>query len=90
MRDTDPAADAAWADRMDGLWNACHYLTGWIERDKLLSPIWTPETAVDLLWMMILHGEESLCNERGWSKDAYVKRLEHTIQHALTTMKINT
>jgi len=38
MRDTDPAADAAWADRMDGLWNACHYLTGWIERDKLLSP----------------------------------------------------
>jgi len=37
-RDVDPAAAAAWDDRMNGLWNICHTLTKWVEQDGLLAP----------------------------------------------------
>lgn len=75
--------------RTGALWNVCHFLTRWIERDKLLGPIWTPETAADILWMMILNAEESLRIERGWSKEDYVKRLQYAVRRALTTMELN-
>ena len=85
VRDTDPAAAAAWADRMDALWNICHSLAKWIKRDGKLDPIWTTKTAADLLWMMILQAGESLCVERGWEKEDYVERLQYTLRRALTT-----
>jgi AcrR family transcriptional regulator len=85
-RDVDPAAAAAWADRMDGLWNICHTLTNWIERDGLLSHQWTAETAADMLWTIIsVQSSENLMTERGWSKSEYVRRVQHTLRRALTT-----
>jgi AcrR family transcriptional regulator len=85
-RATDPAAAAAWADRMNGLWNVCHHLTSWIERDGLLAPQWTAETAADMLWMVIsIQAWENLVVEKGWSKANYIERLQHMLRRALTT-----
>lgn len=85
-RDADPAAAAAWADRMDGLWNICHGLTKWIERDGLLAPPWTTEVAADMLWTIIsIQSSESLMTEKGWSKAEYVERVQHTLRSVLTT-----
>jgi AcrR family transcriptional regulator len=87
-RDTDQAAAAAWADRMDGLWNICHHLTSWIERDGMLAPQWTAETAADMLWMVIsIQAWESLVIEKGWSKTDYVERLQRVLRRALTTVE---
>lgn len=87
-REEDPAAAAAWADRMDGLWKICHYLTEWIERDGLLAPLWTTETAADMLWTIIsIQSSESLMTEKGWSKSEYIERLQYTLRSALTTTK---
>lgn len=85
-RDADPAAAAAWSDRMDGLWNICHGLTNWLDRDGQLAPVWTTETAADMLWTIIsIQSSESLMAERGWSKSEYVERLQYTLRRALTT-----
>jgi len=85
-RDVDSAAAAAWADRMDGLWNICHTLTKWIERDGDLAPPWTTESAADMLWTIIsIQSSESLMTERGWSKSEYIERIQHTLRSALTT-----
>ena len=87
-RDTDQAAAAAWADRMDGLWNVCHHLTSWIERDGLLASQWTAETAADMLWTVIsIQAWESLVVEKGWSKTDYVRRLQRILRRALTTIE---
>jgi len=85
-REVDSAAAAAWADRMDGLWNICHTLTKWIERDGLLAPQWTTESAADMLWTVIsIQTSESLMTERGWSRPEYVARIQYTLERALTT-----
>lgn len=83
-RETDPAAAAAWADRTNGLWNIFHYLTKWIERDGMLALQWTPESAADMVWMMIsVQSWESLVIERGWSKEEYVERIQETLRRVL-------
>lgn len=89
-RAVDEAAAAAWADRMNGLWNIFHYLARWIERDELLAPGWTSAAAADLIWTMIsVQSWESLVIERGWSKEEYVERLQHTLRRGLTTAEYN-
>ena len=81
-RDHDPAAAAAWDNRMDGLWRICRYLASWIERDGRLDPVWTADTAADFMSRTLLLTWESLVSERGWSRSDYVDRLQHTFNRA--------
>ncbi|MDX1435866.1 MAG: TetR/AcrR family transcriptional regulator [Anaerolineales bacterium] len=84
-RDTDQAAAAAWADRMDALRNVCQILVEWLEQDGFLDPVWTVNAATDILWMMIsIETRDNLVAERGWSNDEYEQRLLRGIVKILT------
>ena len=84
LRATDEAAAAAWADRMAALYEGCVYLTQLAARDGLLAPIWTPETAAQLIWAMLaIEVWELLTIERGWSHAQYIERMQQTIKRTL-------
>ncbi len=84
MRDTDEGAAAAWADRMQALYEGCVYLAQLAARDGLLAPAWTIETAAQFFWAMLaIEVWELLTIERGWSNAQYIERMQQMIKRAL-------
>jgi AcrR family transcriptional regulator len=84
-RDTDPAAAAAWSDRMDGLRNVCRHLVERLETEGHLLPVWSIDTAADTLWALIsIQLWEQLVVDRGWSKSQYTEHLTFILRQALT------
>lgn len=85
LRDTDEAAAAAWADRMQALYNGCLTTMQTVERDGNLAPGWTVEQAADFLWALLsIETWEDLTIDRGWSKEQYGKRIQLAAKHTLT------
>ena len=75
-RETDEAAAAAWDDRMAAVRDGCRNAIEALERDGRLAPLWSRDTAIDLLWTMLsVRGWEQLTIERGWTTDEYVGRM---------------
>ncbi|MGQ0542532.1 MAG: TetR/AcrR family transcriptional regulator [Blastocatellia bacterium] len=82
-RETDEAAAAAWADRMNSIRNGCRRTIETIEHEGLLSPDWSVDEAVDLLWTMLsIENWERLTIECGWTIEQYVERIQ------LASMKV--
>src|SRR6516162_6814785 len=46
-RDDDPAADAAWRDRVGSRYRTCQRLIEWLDREGALHPRWSPTEAND-------------------------------------------
>lgn len=77
LRDVDDAAAATWKDRMDSVKNGCRRTIETIEYEGLLSPEWTVDEAVDLMWTALsIESWEKLTIESGWSREAYITRLQ--------------
>lgn len=79
-RANDPAALAAWTDRMDGLQKICLYLIKKLANERRLKGEWSIDEAADMLWALIsVQTWENLTVERGWKKEQYQQNLEKAI-----------
>ncbi len=84
LRDTDEAAAAAWADRMEATYQACLFVVRQAARDGRLAPGWTPETAAEFIWALLaVEVWERLTLERGWSNEHYIAQMQRTIKSSL-------
>jgi AcrR family transcriptional regulator len=83
-RDSDEAAAEAWKDRMDSVRSGCRRTIETIEHEGDLSPDWTVDEAVDLMWTVLsIENWERLTIECGWSNDQYVDRLKVMLKASL-------
>lgn len=84
LRDTDEAAAAAWADRMQAFYQGCCFVVGQLARDEALAPIWTVESATDFFWALLsTEMWERLTIERGWSHVEYIERMQLAAKRVL-------
>ncbi len=73
-QDTDEAAAAAWQDRMLAMRDGCRAAIDALHADGKLAAEWTPKSATDALWTMLLVPNwENLTIECGWSTKQYVR-----------------
>lgn len=83
-RETDEAAAAAWADRMQALYEGCKSVVQTLARQGKLDPAWTIEAAADFFWAVLsVPTWEDLTIERGWPQDQYRERMQWVIKRAL-------
>lgn len=84
VRETDEAAAAAWADRMDALYQGCLSIVQGLERDNLLDQAWTVKEAADYFWATLsIPNWEMLTIERGWTNEQYIERMQQVVRRAL-------
>lgn len=77
IRETDEAAAAAWRDRMESVRSGCRRTIETIEHEGLLSPDWTVDEAVDLMWTMLsIENWERLMVDCGWTQHDYITRMK--------------
>jgi AcrR family transcriptional regulator len=83
-RDDDPAADAAWRDRVGSRYRTCQRLIEWLDREGALHPRWSPTEANDLLWALTSTPfYDDLTVQRGWPNDRYATGLADLLKHTL-------
>jgi len=76
-QDTDEAAAAAWKERMAAMRDGCRAAVEALHSDGTLAPEWTPESATDALWTMLLVPNwENLTLGCGWSNQQYIDRMK--------------
>jgi AcrR family transcriptional regulator len=67
-RESDPAAAAAWKDRMTARRKFCRGLITRLHKSGRLARGWTVTTATDFLWTLIsVQTHENVTRECGWS-----------------------
>lgn len=87
-READPAARAAWDDRMQGRWRAAFDLADRLRRDGVLRPDWTVEEAADLIAAVFsVHVHAYLVDERRWSADQFRRRTGDLLKATLLTSR---
>ncbi|MBI4232980.1 MAG: TetR/AcrR family transcriptional regulator [Chloroflexi bacterium] len=83
-RRSDPAAEAAWQDRMAF---RRQNIRGDMERlreEGRLAEGWTVEEAADFVWALLsMHTYECLVVERGWPLERFVHRLREMLRRTL-------
>ena len=81
-RRSDPAAEAAWQDRMAFRRGNIRRVMEALQREGLLADGWTVDEAADFVSALLsLHTYEYLARERGWTIERLVSRLT-TILHS--------
>ena len=81
-RRDDPAAEAAWQDRMVFRRESSRKIVEKLRREGLLSRGWTVDAAADFVTALLsLRTYEYLVVERGWTRRRFVKRLR-TVLHS--------
>ncbi|SRR5579885_2575445 len=84
LRETDEAAAAAWADRMEVFYQGCLGTIQQVAQEGRLAPGWTVETAAEFFWSLLsVETWERLTIERGWSNDHYIERMQLAVKRAL-------
>ena len=74
--ESDGAAAAAWDDRMTALRRGCRITLETLERDGLLDPSWTLDSAVDLFWTLLsVRNWDHLIGDCGWTQEEYKTRM---------------
>ena len=72
-RDTTNAVHAQQAN--------CRRLAMWLDREGQLAPLWTVDTATDMLWALISSDMvERLIVERRWSSKRFADHLSHLLR----------
>lgn len=80
-QDTDQAAAAAWADRMEAMRDGCRAAIEALHADGDLAPEWTPREATDALWTLLLVPNwEALTVDCGWTTGEYVLKMQTMAQ----------
>ncbi len=73
LKDTDEAANAAWADRMAAHKHGCAAAVDALHRDQMLAGGMTPEMATDMLWTLLsVRTWEQITQDCGWSQSQYI------------------
>lgn len=76
-KETDEAAATAWSDRMEAMRDGCRAAVEALDAEGGLAPEWTPETATNVLWTLLLVPNwEHLIRECGWSNQDYIERMQ--------------
>jgi AcrR family transcriptional regulator len=84
VRDSDPAAAAAWNDRMQEQRRGCRALIDCLLRDRSLAEKWSADKAADALWAMTsIDVWESLTRACGWSGSEYASWLKFAARRTL-------
>jgi AcrR family transcriptional regulator len=75
FKETDNAAGEAWKEWTGTLRDGLQRTIENIEHEGLLSPDWTIDEAVDLMWTMFsIESWERLVKDSGWTPDRYIER----------------
>ena len=83
-RREEPAAAAAWTNRMAARRANYRKVTEWLARDGVLVEGWSVTEAADLLWALTsFHMFENLVVERRWPKRRYQRQLRTVIGRVL-------
>lgn len=83
-RQSDPAAETAWQDRMVRRRSGWRELMEWLQRDGLLAEGWTVDDAADFVWALLsVHVYEYLVVERGWSTEQFADHLRSVLRRTL-------
>lgn len=86
MRDTDEAAAAAWGDRMQAVRHGCAAAIAALESARHLKPVFTAESATDLLWSMLsVEMWEKLRFECNWSQEDYIVGMQRLARDSLVS-----
>lgn len=84
VRHTDEAAAAAWEDRMTSVRNGCRRTIETIEHEGMLSPDWTVDEAVDLMWTLLsIENWERLTKDCGWTVEDYIVKMKQLALQSL-------
>ncbi|MEL6966239.1 MAG: TetR/AcrR family transcriptional regulator [Pseudomonadota bacterium] len=84
MADKDPAAAAAWKDRMDAVRQGCAAAIEALVKDDQLVDTLKPSQATDLLFaIQSVPIWQNLREERGWSQEDYIAHIKHTARASL-------
>ena len=84
LRENDEAAASAWEDRMNSVRGGCRRTIETIEHEGLLSPDWSVDEAVDIMWTILsIQNWERLTVECGWTTDQYVERTKRLLTKSL-------
>lgn len=76
-QDSDEAAAVAWQGRMAAMRDGCRAAIEALDGDDTLASGWTPKTATDALWTLLLVPNwEALTVECGWSTKQYVDEIK--------------
>jgi len=85
IRDTDPDADAAWQDRMDGHYGVCEMIVAALASEGELADGLTKKEAANVMWAtMSIRQWEELTIERNVSQKRYLEITHRTLLRALT------
>ncbi len=83
-READPAAKAAWDDRMRGRRAEALALAQRLKREGMMRHGWTVEEAADVIVALFsVHVHEYLVAERGWSAGRFSRRMAQILKAVL-------
>jgi AcrR family transcriptional regulator len=84
-RHSDPAASAAWADRLANRMRGAHFIIERLRAEGRLDPAWTSTEAAALLWELTsFHVWDDLVNDAQIAPDCYVEIITATALSALS------
>ena len=84
LRRQDPAAEAAWRDRLDHRLAGARAVVGRLAEEGRLRPGLDPDVAADLVWTLTSSATwDDLVTRRGWSASAYREHLSALLVSAL-------
>lgn len=84
MRQIDEAANVAWKEAMQELYDGIHDAMLRLAHEGSLLPDWSVDEATDFVWgLLSITNWEDLTIERGWSKEQYISRMQMALKHAL-------
>jgi AcrR family transcriptional regulator len=83
-RREEPAAAAAWENRMEARRSNYKKVAEWLARDGVLLESWSVKEAAELLWALTsLHMFEYLVIESHWSTQRYKRHLRSVLYRVL-------
>ncbi len=89
-RRSDPAAEAAWQNRMAARRTGIRHDIERLQETGALADGWTVDEAADLVWALLsLQTYEYLVIERDWPIDRFVERLQEILRRTLLNRTSN-
>lgn len=81
---TEPAAAAAWNDRMQSRHRGCERIVRRLADEGALAPEWNPRDAADFLWTLTSYRTwRDLVVDRGWPPRRYLRHLQRVVRAVL-------
>ncbi len=84
MKDSDEAASSAWDDRMKAVRDGCNAAIVALDKDKVLSSVYTIQQATDILWTILsIRNWEQFTVSCGWSQKQYIRNMTQLAKQIL-------